>query len=168
MGYKEFDHCGGAVWNRLGRVKLIRNWPTNCGHTRYVLLRENILIDTCKHGGQTTAKGEERVTRPVVYPHGRSKTAEKRLPSPWYTCRSYGSPGVDPRPMELLYAVLLFLVTISVYLCNWYLVDIWTSIRNLRIFLNKKIAINIIFFSYWFQNYYMQRKQKESFSTAQF
>lgn len=60
------------------------------------------------------------------------------------------SPGVDPRPMELLYAVLLFLVTISVYLCNWYLVDIWTSIRNLRIFLNKKIAINIIFFSYWF------------------
>lgn len=41
------------------------------------------------------------------------------------------SPGVDPRPIELLYAVLLFLVTISVYLCNWYLVDIWTSIYEI-------------------------------------
>ena len=93
MGHKEFDHCGGSVWSRRGRVKLIRNWPTNCGHTRYVLLRENILIDTCKHEAQTTAKGEERVTRLAIYPHGRRKTPGKRLLVSWYTCRSGPRPG---------------------------------------------------------------------------
>lgn len=50
------------------------------------------------------------------------------------------SPGVDPRPMELLYAVLLFLVTISVYLCNWHLV-FRAKFKNFQIKKNQQLIV---------------------------
>lgn len=155
MEDKEFDHCGCTVWNRLGRVKLIRNWPTNCGHTRYVLLRENILIDTCKHEHRQQQK-VRREWRALSHTRTVGEKRQKNVSclrdthvvlsfSPGYALAYTGH-------VELLYVVLLFLMAISPFLCNWYVGSVrwkfgFNLFNNLRE--NKQLKTWIFVMNLW-------------------